>query len=309
MPCPNNTTDFCKLQGVVQTGAGSKNTITHDKNVKQTLTINGGDTPLFSLQRAFTYSDESSSNSTGGQLCGLNTSPLAVWKDYTGSSTFKARISENYTVFTSEILFMDLRHDIVVTRETKTEIVFDVESDKQAKGYTNDLGNYPLHWFKDFTFEALVTTTDKLNGKIIDTVSTTIHAGLDIAMIQPAGWETLEPLVDFQQYNRDNEGPTGYYPQWLRGFSTKDHLYAFDVHIMNDVYKSAGDTPYSIADLEKLKEVVGSFAVDLLGNRFFCHKTKSGTIETSLTNVDGSTVNLAELVPDTYPALYPIAPV
>lgn len=211
---------------------------------------------------------------------------------YTASSTFESTFSEDYATLDTEILFLDLRYDIVVTKETKESLKLTDADNKAESDSVSVFTGYDSTFLHPYVFETAPISRDITFNLLIGSEKTELHtehidAGYpdDINLLMPSapeqganGWKINGPAwaIPFPWYIQPNHKESDgnqwlFWPPWLRAIGTvndaqdkinRDLVYEF----RNGGGRSgiAGSPQLIVADFFK-----GSVATDADGNRFY----------------------------------------
>ena len=190
-----------------------------------TLAHSGHTTKLFSRNRTAGMDWRESYTGTDSISCqgasGANTQyqHTESYTDITYDATFK----EEQTIVNNEVIFLDLRHDILVRKETT--YTFDKQKKSSESVLWNQYGaTLTLHKVVPKDIEMQVKESIILNTQVVDTRDFLMKAQIDYAFAVPISGgtpqnNTAEDYYIWSEHKDEDGGYDLYYPEWVRGIS------------------------------------------------------------------------------------------
>ena len=207
------------------------------------------------------------------------------------STTFGSTFSEDYATLDTELLYLDLRNDTVVTRETKESLKLTDADNKAPDNYVSVFTGYDSTSLHPYVFETAPISRDITFNLYLKGIKTELHTehidagyGDDINLLMPVapnpgafGWKINGPAwaIDLPWYiqpsHKEEDGNEWlFWPPWLRAIGTtnteldennRDRVYEFR---NGGSLNTAASTPNITESLLK-----GSIAFDVTGNTFY----------------------------------------
>ena len=217
--CPTNQRRFA------ETGKEVSGYIKHTSTGSTVMTGPSGTVELFRRGRTAII-DWSEHYKTSCISCqggsNVNIQYLHV-ESYTDGPVYTCHMKEQQHITNNDILFLDLRHDILVRKETVYNFDKDVTSDEQV--LWNQYGvTFPLHKIVPGDLDLTVTETIFVNNDVIDTRQYPMISEISYAFAFPVFGgtpqnNTEEDYYLWAEHYYEDGGYDIYYPEWLRGIS------------------------------------------------------------------------------------------
>lgn len=189
------------------------------------LTHSGHTTKLFSRDRTAGMDWQESYTGTDSISCQGGSGATTQYQ-HTESYTdvaYEATFQEKQTITDTEIIFLDLRHDILVKKETT--YTFDKEKKSTESVLWNQYGaTLTLHKVVPKDIEMQVTEKIMVNGVVVDSRDFPQKAQIDYAIAVPVAMgtpqgDTTETYYIWPEHKDADGGYDLYYPEWIRGIS------------------------------------------------------------------------------------------
>lgn len=226
MGCPNSNNPqglkcATEYRRFAQIGEKSEGSWSH--NSTGTIKFNG--VTLFSRTRKAAVSWVSSGTATDAvscQMAGIGFDYYFFATNYTDQQ-FTCTIKEQQDIINNEILFTDLRHNIMVRKETTYSFTKDVTS---TQAVLWNFGNLTKNLHKITPNDLDITVTERiyLNADIVDERTYPLKSEIDytIALPPSSGMPQNNEQENYYLWyeHRDADGGLDlYYPDWLKGLS------------------------------------------------------------------------------------------
>lgn len=310
-PCPG-------APGSAQVAYRRVDTIEHHKSRTITLETSFFSATIQTRTRDFSYSG------VEGWTLG---SPYFQWsisgdfKTLEGdwSSEWTATLSEDFTAVESQIRFLDMRNNIIVTKDITRSVRF-------GKTSTDVVNNAPpgaaklLHsfHFNDMPGKAITKETihDPAATEIFSRSEDISQGDLWLAMIEPFGFNAAsdKDYYDFFTEKWLDGGIDLYWPRWIRSMADLDMTLDAedrDRHL-EVIFKGNPAIPtreISAQGVPTPQNATGSWAVDHDGNRFFSQSYPGGVHNQLRTAAGEITDPVAVMkIEGSNPKFYPVAP-
>jgi len=299
------------------TGSTAKDWLNHDKERTVTLTMpDGGSIILQQRTRTFRYDSEGTYQQLGVKL--IQGVAFACIDGET--EIYTANLKEYYRCLDTEILYMDLRNDLVVYRELIEVMDITASSDESVQ-LTSTWGPVQRHKFE--IPSPVIDGTDKIKmyrkGTVTELSSRRTHRAyfddIRLAALDQSA-DMNHATFDFYRISDHYEADGGrdmYWPDWLKVLGQINQALDETDASLRLGFVQYGDDPLNIETgaptVANDPSPIGSFAFDYPGN-FFMSVLADRTAVNRLEDADGTLQNVSELtgIEGDVLVCYPIAP-
>lgn len=287
MGCQNNTTNPCGLKAVATVADGVRTDIGLNRSLSISLVMPKRSEIMHSRLRTVKYDDEDSYSVAGAELCQMTSGEAYATLTGSTTKTYVARLEDEATIFDSKIMFMDLRHDILVFSRAERHYVINETSEQSVGGRGQFSGPSLRHLIGPVTVS--ISGADKIiqNGVVVSEKPVTINpAPFHLAPEQDDHWfptpDTDPPIIDEWEYPYTRRF---FWPIWVEAATADTRYDVQDANILINPLPDAQSGSYSPMEAFCSELVDGSWVVARDGSSFFT-QCIDGQNKTEVKNAD-----------------------
>ena len=294
MSCPNNQTQQCGAVAVATTAHGVLLELGTDRNLTVTLTMPERTATVHSRHRIMRYSAEDSYQVSGARLCQMEPSAAYATLDGSTDSTYTASLTDDLTVRDSQIVFMDLRHNILVEHRVNRQLSVHEVSTQSVGGRGQFSGPAVKHLLGPLSVHITGSDDIVLNGETIKTTPYSFYtSSYHLAPEQTDHWyptpDTTPPILDEWEYPRVRRF---FWPPWCEAATAFTRYDDNNANVLTNPLPDVQSGSYSPEPVFYAEKANGSWAVARDGSTFYT--LYDGYNITTVKSADGNEYNISD---------------